>query len=395
MANSVRVQRAENLSIAEKLSRISWGLFLLMSLVLVASVITLYSIGNAPCADQAKCVYEFGSWRPWALPQLLRIGLGMCVFFVAALANIKFLIRFSYFIFAVVIVMILFVALWGHTGMGAQRWINMFFFNVQPSELIKIALIMTLARYFSWLNSVEVSQFKNYILSFLMVLVPFVLVVMQPDLGTALAMVIIAVFMFYIIGMPRIWFAVAVVVSLVAAPVLWNTALRDYQKDRILTMLNPGKDLKGKGYQINQSKITIGSGGFLGKGLGRSDSQANLNFLPEKHTDFIFAVYAEKFGFLGALVLIVIYLSMTLMIYGISKNSRNRFGQLFCFGFMTSFFVYYFINLAMVMGIMPIVGMPLPLMSYGGSSLIALLFGFGLVQNANIHKDMQLSSKGN
>jgi rod shape determining protein RodA len=393
MSNSVRIARAENLSVSEKLSRMNWTLFILMVVVLTLSVMTLYSIGVASCADQAKCAHSFGSWQPWAFPQLMRILLALAVFFGAALINIKFLIRSSYIFFGIVLLMILFVGLWGHTGMGAQRWINLVVFNVQPSELIKIALILTIARYFSWANSVEVGQFRNYILPFLMVLVPSALVMMQPDLGTALSLMIIATIMFYIIGMPRIWFVIAIVFAMIAAPVAWNTALRDYQKDRILTFVNPSKDLKGKGYQINQSKITIGSGGFIGKGF-MSSSQASLNFLPEKQTDFIFAVFTEQFGFVGGLVLILIYVAMTLMIYNTSKNSRNRFGQLLSFGFMTSFFVYYFINIFMVMGMMPIVGMPLPLMSYGGSSLIALLFGLGLVQNAHIHRDMQLSAKG-
>jgi rod shape determining protein RodA len=394
MANSVRVQRAENLSIVEKLYRLNWPLFILISLVLTISIMTLYSIGMTPCADQTKCVYDFGSWSPWAGQQLIRILIALGVFWVAAMVNIKFLIRSSYIFFAIVLLMIMIVGVWGHTGMGAQRWLNLGLFNIQPSELLKIALILTLARYFSWLNSIEVTQFKNYIIPLLMVFIPFIMVLMQPDLGTAITIIIIAACMFFIVGVPRVWFVVAFCAFLVAAPVAWMTALKDYQKDRIITFVNPGSDLKGKGYQINQSKITIGSGGFSGKGY-MSGSQASLNFLPEKQTDFIFAVFGEEFGFLGSTILLLIYLSITMMIYSISKNSRNRFGQLLCFGFMINFFVYYFINIGMVIGIMPIVGIPLPLMSYGGSSLIALLFGFGLVQNAHIHRDMQLSSKGN
>ncbi|MCL2629077.1 MAG: rod shape-determining protein RodA [Alphaproteobacteria bacterium] len=391
---TVRVSRAESLSLMEKLTRMNWPLFVLMCVVLTLSVLTLYSIGVKPCADGASCAYEFGSLSPWAGPQLLRIGFALIAFWAATLVNIKLLIRSSYILFGIAFILILTVSFWGHTGMGAQRWINLGIMHLQPSELIKIAIILALARYFSWLNSVEVTQFKNYIIPFLMFAFSFLMIVRQPDLGTALSLMMITAGMFFIIGMPRIWFVVALCASLVAAPLVWNFGMHDYQRSRVLTFLNPSADVRGKGYQINQSKITIGSGGLVGKGF-MSSSQASLNFLPEKQTDFIFAVFGEEFGFLGCMILIAIYLAITAMIISVSRNSRNRFGQLLCFGFGLSFFVYYFVNISMVIGIMPIVGVPLPLMSFGGSSLIALLFGFGLVQNAHIHRDMQLSSKGN
>lgn len=394
MATSVRINRAENLNIAEKLARFHWPLFAAMLIVLVLSVATLYSIGRVSCADQTKCVYEFGSWQPWAASQLFRIMAALAIFFAVALTNIKFLIRFSYPIFFVAVLMVIAVSFVGHTGMGAQRWLDLGIINIQPSEFIKITLILVLARYFSWMNSVEVHSFKNFLAPLAMLVVPFVLVMMQPDLGTALTLMIIVAGIFFIVGLPRIWFVIAFAAALITAPIAWTFFMHDYQKDRILVFINPSEDSQGKGYQINQSKITLGSGGFLGKGYIKG-SQAQLNFLPEKQTDFIFTVFGEQFGFIGGAMLVALYMIIMLMIYFISKSSKNRFGQLLCFGFMINFFVYFFVNMAMVMGMMPIVGVPLPLMSFGGSSLMALLFGFGLVQNAYIHKDMQLSSKGN
>jgi rod shape determining protein RodA len=289
--------------------------------------------------------------------------------------------------------MIIMVTFVGHTGMGAQRWLNIGFVSIQPSEFIKIALVMALARYFAWMNSVELTQFKNYIIPAIMLLLPFGLIVAQPDLGTALSLGLITVGMFYIVGAPKKWFIIAIILGIMAAPVVWYGGMHDYQRNRIITFINPDHDARGVGYQINQAKIAFGSGGIFGQGYMQG-SQSQQSFLPEKQTDFIYTMLGEEFGFIGAFLLLAIYTWIIMLVFWCAKTCRNRFGQLMCFGFMLNFFIYYFINISMVLGLMPTVGVPLPLMSFGGSSLLSLMFGFGLAQNAHIHKDQQLSAKG-
>jgi rod shape determining protein RodA len=393
MAKQTRVSRAENIGFAEKLSHFNWTLFALMFLVLVLSMISLYSAGKPDCAAGAAVCGNFGGWRPYALSQLLKIGLGFAVFFAAAFANIKTWLKNSYLIYFAALALVVLVTFIGHTGMGAQRWLNLGFIHIQPSELIKIALVLALARYFAWRNSVELSKFKNYLVPIAMMALPFVLILAQPDLGTAASLALITIGVFYIVGAHKKWFLIAGILVLLAAPAAWYGGMHDYQRERIITFINPDSDPSGAGYQINQSKIAFGSGGIIGKGF-LNGTQSHLSFLPEKQTDFIFAMLGEELGFIGGFMLILIYSAIIGMLFRFAKTSRNRFGQLLCFGFMLNFFVYYFINVAMVLGLMPTVGVPLPLMSFGGSSLISLMFGFGLCQNAHINKDQQLSSRG-
>ena len=380
MARQTRVSNANMMTLSEKLGRFSLGMFVPMCMVLAVSIVVLYSAGG-------------GNWKPFALSQLMKIILGFVVFFFAAFTNIKTWVKSAYLIYAVALIMIILVTFVGHTGMGAQRWLNLGIIHIQPSELIKIALVLALARYFAWFNSVELSQFKNYLVPGLMLLVPFGLIVAQPDLGTALSLGMITVGVFYIVGANKKWFIIAAILGLMAAPAIWYGGLHDYQRGRIITLFNPDSDLQGAGYQINQAKIAFGSGGMTGKGYMQG-SQSQQSFLPEKQTDFIFTMLGEEFGFIGAFGLLMIYTWTVVVLFWAAKKCRNRFGQLICFGFMLNFFVYYFINISMVLGLLPTVGVPLPLMSFGGSSLLSLMFGFGLCQNAYIHKDQQLSAKG-
>ncbi len=380
MAKQTRVSNANMMRFSEKLGRFSWGMFVPMCMVLTVSIVVLYSAGG-------------GNWRPFALSQLMKIILGFVVFFVAAFSNVKTWIKSAYLIYAIALIMIILVTFVGHTGMGAQRWLNLGFIHIQPSELIKIALVLALARYFAWFNSVELGQFKNYIAPMLMLMVPFGLIVAQPDLGTALSLGMITVGVFYIVGANKKWFIIATILGIMAAPVVWFGGLHDYQRGRIITFINPDSDIQGAGYQINQAKIAFGSGGMTGKGYMKG-SQSQQSFLPEKQTDFIFTMLGEEFGFIGAFLLLMTYTWIVVALFWCAKTCRNRFGQLICFGFMLNFFVYYFINISMVLGLLPTVGVPLPLMSFGGSSLLSLMFGFGLCQNAHIHKDQQLSAKG-
>lgn len=380
MIHQTRVSNANMMTIPEKLSRFLWGLFLPMCAVLAISVMVLYSAGG-------------GNWQPFAAPQLFKIFLGFIVFFGVAFSNIKTWLKSAYLIYAIAFILIVLVTFIGDVGMGAQRWLNVGFMNIQPSEFIKIALVLALARYFAWMNSVELTLSKNYITPGLLTLVPFALIVAQPDLGTALSLLMIMFGMFYIVGAQKKWFIIVAILGVMAAPAVWFGGMHDYQRERIITFVNPEHDAKGTGYQINQAKIAFGSGGIFGKGY-MSGTQSQQSFLPEKQTDFIFTMLGEEFGFIGAFILLAIYTWIILVLFWCAKTCKNRFGQLVCFGFMLNFFVYYFINISMVLGLLPTVGVPLPLMSFGGSSLISLMFGFGLCQNAYINKDQQLSAKG-
>lgn len=380
MTRQTRVSNANMMNFSEKLGRFSWVMFAPMCLILVISEVILYSAGG-------------GSWQPFALSQLLKIIVGMCVFFLAAFTNIKFWLKSAYTVYVIAAILIVLVTFVGHTGMGAQRWLNLGFLHIQPSELFKIALVMALARYFAWMNSVELSKFKNYLVPTFMMLIPFGLVVMQPDLGTAISIALITLGIFYIVGANKKWFIIGAILAVMAAPVVWFGGMHQYQRERIITFLDPDHDAKGAGYQINQAKIAFGSGGLFGKGY-MNGSQSQQSFLPEKQTDFIFTMLGEEFGFFGAFTIIFIYTLIIIILFWAAKTCRNRFGQLVCFGFMLNFFIYYFINISMVLGLVPTVGVPLPLMSFGGSSLLSLMFGFGLCENAHIHKDQQLSAKG-
>ena len=375
-----RVSNANMMNFSEKMSRFSWALFAPMCIVLALSIVVLYSAGH-------------GSWQPFALSQLIKILFGLVVFFVVAFSNIKTWIKSAYLVYILALFLIIMVTFVGHTGMGAQRWLNLGFIHIQPSEFIKIALVMALARYFAWMNSTELTQLRHYIMPAFLLLIPFGLIVMQPDLGTAVSMALITVGMFYIVGAPKKWFVIALILGILAAPAVWFGGLHDYQRNRLITFINPEYDARGVGYQINQAKIAFGSGGILGQGYMHG-SQSQQSFLPEKQTDFIYTMLGEEFGLVGALFLVLVYSWIIILLFWCAKTCRNRFGQLMCFGFMLNFFIYYFINISMVLGLMPTVGVPLPLMSFGGSSLLSLMFGFGLAQNAHIHKDQQLSAKG-
>ena len=379
-SKQTRVSNSNMMPLSEKLRRFSWGLFIPMCLVMMISIVVLYSAGH-------------GSWFPFAFSQLLKIILGLGVFFFAAFSNIKLWVKSAYIIYGLALLMIILVTFVGHTGMGAQRWLDLGFIHIQPSEFIKVALVLVLARYFAWQNSKEISDIKNYLVPIALLLVPFGLIMLQPDLGTAISLAMVTVGVLYVAGARRKWFIIGGVLAVLAAPVVWFGGMHDYQRQRIITFVNPAHDARGSGYQINQAKIAFGSGGVIGKGY-MSGTQSQQQFLPEKQTDFIFTMLGEEFGFAGAFTLMLLYITITVLLFWFAKTSRNRFGQLVCFGFMLNFFIYYFINIAMVLGLMPTVGVPLPLMSFGGSSLLSLMFGFGLCQNARINKEQQLSAKG-
>ena len=368
-----------DLSLGQKLWRLNW----LFVLVLIATA----SVGFAMLYSAAN-----GSLEPWAGRQILRFSIGLGLMFLVALTNLRIWLKYSYLLYFVALVLLGAVELSGTIGMGAQRWIDLGAVNLQPSELMKVALVLALARYFHGGNIEEIGRPVFLLTPMLMVAAPTMLVLRQPDLGTAVMLVIGSGAIFFVAGV-RIWkFAVLLLAILISAPISWQF-LREYQKQRVLTFLNPESDPLGSGYHIIQSKIALGSGGVFGKGFMQG-TQSHLSFLPEKQTDFIFTMLAEEFGLIGGLVLLGLYMLILAYGFGIANNCRNHFGRLVSMGVTTTFFLYVFINIAMVMGLIPVVGVPLPLVSYGGTAMMTLLLGFGLLLSVHINRDEPIGRRG-
>ncbi len=329
-----------------------------------------------------------GSYEPWAWRQMVRFGIGLLLMFAIAMVNVRHLLRAAYPIFFVALALLVAVEFIGSSGMGAQRWMDLSIVRIQPSEIMKIALILALARYFHGLTVEEIQRLPSLIIPLLMVIVPSWLVIRQPDLGTAVLLMMESAAIFFLAGI-RLWmFGAALAATLAAIPIGWHYLL-DYQQQRVLTFLNPERDPLGAGYHILQSKIALGSGGLFGKGF-LAGSQSHLNFLPEKQTDFIFTMLAEEFGLVGAVTLLGLYLLILAMGIAISTRCTSRFGRLVGMGVTATFFLYVFINIAMVTGLIPVVGIPLPLISYGGTAMIMLLISFGLLMSVYIHRDVTL-----
>ena len=297
--------------------------------------------------------------------------------------NIRFWFSIGYVTYIIVIAMLIWTVNFGVTASGSQRWIDLYFINIQPSELMKIFIILCLAKYFHRRKIENVNSFYSVIISLIIIFLPMSLVVMQPDLGTALLISISGIMVLWFAGLNQKYFFYSFLISVLSLPFIISF-LKPYQKLRVLTFLNPDRDPLGAGYQIIQSKIAVGSGGIFGKGFLKG-TQSYLEFLPEKHTDFIFTLFSEEFGFIGSVFLLLIYSIIIYRIIYIGFISRSYFAKLFCYSFGASMFVYIVINMSMVLGMLPIVGSPLPIMSYGGSSMLATMIGFGIVMSAKIH----------
>lgn len=325
-----------------------------------------------------------GSWSPWASVQVMHLGLALSVFVIVYFIPLSFWYKIAFLFYGLAFLLVVFVEVKGFIGMGAQRWFKLGPINVQPSELMKVALILALARYYHGLTSFQSRSFYSLIVPALLLVPPAFLIAKQPDLGTALILVFAAGCMIFLSGLDKRIFWGILILGLVATPLAW-TALKPYQKDRVLTFLDPDRDPKGKGYHIIQSKIALGSGGFLGKGY-MNGTQARLNFLPEKQTDFIFTMIAEEFGFIGGTLVILLYCALFLLGIKMSVTSATHFGRFVGYGVTASLFAYVFVNMAMVMGFLPVVGEPLPLLSYGGGSLLTTFFSFALLMNANVYE---------
>ncbi len=363
---------------ARKVLYLNWALVLLIAAVASIGFLMLTSVAG-------------GNIDRWAEPQMLRFALGMVAMFVVALVPIWFWRNMAGLAYLVSIALLVFVEFFGVTGMGAQRWIDLGFMRLQPSEVTKITLVMILAAYYDWLPLNKVSHPLWVLVPVLIILVPTMLVLKQPDLGTAILLLAGGGIVMFLAGVSW-WYFGALAASgagLVSAVFAsrgtdWQL-IKDYQFRRIDTFLDPATDPLGAGYHITQSKIALGSGGWTGKGFMQG-TQSRLNFLPEKHTDFIFTTLAEEFGFVGGISLLVLYGLIILFCIVSAVGNRDRFGALVTLGIAAAFFLFFAVNMSMVMGLAPVVGVPLPLVSFGGSAMLVLLVAFGLVQSAHIHR---------
>lgn len=355
-----------------------WALTLLIIAASSIGFLMLFSVAD-------------GDISRWAQPQMIRFALGLTVMTIMAFIPIHTFRNLSFFVYLFALVLLVVVEFAGDASKGSQRWIDLGFMRLQPSELMKIALVMVLALYYSWLDSDRVSKPLWLLPPLILTLIPMALVLRQPDLGTAVLLFAGAVVVMFVAGVS--WWYFATGASAAAGLVFavfyskgqsWQL-LKDYQYKRIATFLDPSNDPLGAGYHITQSKIALGSGGLSGRGFMQG-TQGRLNFLPEKHTDFIFTTLAEEFGFIGGATLLLIYLLIVVFCVASAVSNTNRYGALVTLGVSATFFFYFAVNMSMVMGMAPVVGVPLPLVSYGGSAMLVLLAGFGLVQSAHIHR---------
>jgi len=359
-----------NLSIKDKILSLDFKLIFLVLLLGIISFFAMYST-------------ERGNFDYYTKNHIYRFFTFFIIFIVISFVNIQLWHKFAYLFYFVTLMLLIGVGFFGVTASGSTRWINLFFINLQPSELMKVALIIFLARYYNRIPSRDVNRLKFLIQPFFALLIPFALIIAQPDLGTAILILAGGLVVVWLAGLRIRYFIYSLFVFICAAPIM-IAFLKPYQKLRILTFLNPERDPLGAGYQLIQSKIAIGSGGFLGKGFLKG-SQSYLDYLPEKQTDFIFTLFSEEFGFFGSISLLIVYGLIIQRIIAIGNQSRNNFSKLYCYGFASAFFIYVTVNMSMVLGLLPIVGAPLPIMSYGGSAMLAIMVGLGIAMSCKIY----------
>lgn len=361
-----------------KIFFMNWGLVLLLVAAAAIGFLMLYSVAG-------------GQWDPWASAQIKRFGLGLALMFVVAMTPIWFWRNVSVVAYIGSLILLIVVAYFGSVGMGAQRWIDLGFMRLQPSEVCKVTLVMVLAAYYDWLPAERVSNPMWVIFPIILILIPVGMVVTQPDLGTSLLLLFGGGAMMFLAGVHWAYFASVIAMGAGGIVAIFQSRgqtwqlLNDYQYRRIDTFLDPASDPLGAGYHITQSKIALGSGGWAGRGLMQG-TQTRLNFLPEKHTDFIFTTLAEELGFIGGMSLLVIYLLILASCWISAAQNKDRFSTLLIMGVGVTFFLFFAVNMSMVMGLAPVVGVPLPLVSYGGSAMLVLMGAFGLVQSAHVHR---------
>ncbi len=364
-----------HLSLKDKIFSLDITLVLLILLLGIISFFAMYSTDGGQFAYHTKS-------------HIVRFIVFFTLFIFVSFLQTNFWYNSSTFIYLGVLVLLVLVKYFGLTSSGSQRWLSLYFINLQPSELMKIGLILFLAKYYHRISSGDVNRFRFLLYPLIALVAPVILVVTQPDLGTAFLIAAGGAVVVWLAGVKMKFFAYLSVVFLSIAPVAISF-LKPYQKSRILTFIDPSRDPLGAGYQITQSKIAIGSGGLFGKGF-LNGSQSYLDYLPEKHTDFIFTLFSEEFGFFGSCLVLGIYTLITWKIVVIGNMVRETFGKLYCYSFATAFFIYVAVNMGMVLGLIPIVGAPLPILSYGGSSMMAIMLGLGIVMSFKIHKDQPI-----
>jgi len=365
----------KNLSLKEKFFSLSGGYLICILLLFSIGVVTLYSASG-------------GHMSPWAKNQLIRFGFSFVLMFVLAFVDVKFYLKYSYLFYFATLLLLIAVEVFGHIGMGAQRWIDLKLFKLQPSELMKISMVLFLAKYFHSSTLSEIQSIRGLIAPILMALFPAALIILQPDLGTALMLLFTTMVIFFCVGV-KLWkFFALGAGALISMPIIWHF-LHDYQKNRILTFFNPDRDPLGSGYHIIQSKIALGSGGIFGKGF-LNGTQSHLNFLPEKHTDFIFTMLSEEFGLVGGVIVILLNLIIIAYGYMFAYRITSYYGKLVVIGLTTNYFMYVFINIAMVLGLLPVVGIPLPLISYGGTVMLSVMASFGLILCMDVNRHVNL-----
>ena len=361
-----------------KVLYMNWALALLLVTVSAVGFLMLYSVAG-------------GSFRPWAEPQMKRFALGFTAMFVVAMVPIWFWRNMAVVAYVGTLLLLLAVELVGVEGKGAQRWIDVGFMRLQPSELMKITMIMLLAAYYDWLAPRRTSHIFWVLVPVMIILVPTALVLKQPDLGTAILLLLAGGGLMFLAGVHWAYFAVVIAAGVGLVTAVFKSRgtdwqlIKDYQFRRIDTFLDPSSDPLGAGYHITQSKIALGSGGWAGRGFMQG-TQSRLNFLPEKHTDFIFTTLAEEFGFIGGMSLLVLYMLIIIFCIHTALATRDRFSSLVTLGIAITFFLFFAVNMSMVMGLAPVVGVPLPMVSYGGSAMLVLMVAFGIVQSAHIHR---------
>ena len=353
--------------------------YILVFSILILGIISMFAMYST---DGGEFNYHTNS-------HILRFLVFFGFFFLVSLVQIRFWHRQSFLIYILFFFLLLGVKYFGLTSSGSKRWLDLYFMNLQPSELMKVGLILFLARYYHRISIENMNSIRYLFIPLIALIAPLLLVATQPDLGTSILIAAGGIVVAWLAGVRIKFFAYSSLVFLATLPIAISF-LKPYQKSRILTFLNPERDPLGAGYQIIQSKIAIGSGGLFGKGF-LNGSQSYLDYLPEKHTDFIFTLFSEEFGFFGSLSILLLYALIVSRIIRIGNLTRSTFGKLYCYSFATAFFIYVVVNMMMVLGLLPIVGSPLPIMSYGGSSMMAIMFGLGIVMSCKIYKDLPVN----
>ena len=365
---------SNEITLFQKIKNLDYILLISVILLSVLSVFVMYSTDGGEILFHTK-------------NHFVKLAVFFPLMIFVAFFNIKFWHNFSYIIYLIVILLLIYVSFFGIKSSGSQRWMDLYLFVLQPSELMKVAIIMCLAKYFHRIKIENVNSFTSITIVLSIIIIPIIFVISQPDLGTSILIALSGLIILWLGGMKIKYFIYSFITFLISLPFIISF-LKPYQKLRILTFLDPDRDPLGAGYQIIQSKIAIGSGGLNGKGFLKG-TQSYLDFLPEKHTDFIFTLFSEEFGFIGSVGLLILYSIIIFRIVRIGAISRSNFARLFCFGYAFAIFIYIVVNLSMVLGLLPIVGSPLPIMSYGGSSMLATMIGFGIVLSAKInHKQI-------